>query len=148
MKDGPSAGIALGLPSQDHPMACMAGGDLCADKEKADRSTLPTAAKGDLRTKAHFSKRSRAKAKKHWYRKTLQPCGPTKPVFPDPNNVEDLKFTLASEKAARKRAWQMAKYLNKDMGKFKDMDASFFKIMDPVKNSTTGLTHHAAPPTT
>ena len=62
--DGSMAGLAMILPSENHPMACMAGGDPCADK---------TMAKGDLRTKAHFSRRARAKAKMHRHRNTLQP---------------------------------------------------------------------------
>ena len=65
----------------------------------------------------------------------MQPNGRTKQAFPEKKNAEDHKLILAKEKAARTRAWQMAKSLNKGMGEFVDTDASFFKILDPEKNS-------------
>ena len=106
------------------------GGDPCANnKEKV--------AKGDLRTQVRFSKSAKAKAKMHRYRKTMQPREPGRPVFPDQKEVGDTELITAQEKAARKRAWQMAKSLNKGMGEFDDTDASFFKILDPEKNSMT-----------
>ena len=117
-------------------MAFMAaGGDPSTNQQQAGGPALQNTGKGDLRTKAHFSKRSRGKAKKHWLRKTLQPCGTTRPLHPDPTNIENQKYIKAREKAARKKAWHMAKNLNKAMGTFQDMDKQFFKNMDPEKNS-------------
>ena len=128
MTESPMAGLAVGLSSDDHPMAYMAKVDPCANvKHKIT--------KDDLRTRVHFSRRARAKAKKHWYRKTMQPTEPGKPVFPDKKDVEGIQLILDREKAARKRAWHMADSLNKGMGEFDDTDERFFKIVDPEKNS-------------
>ena len=125
--DGSLAGLAMTLPSDEiHPMACMAGGDPCANTPKA---------KGDLRTKAHFSRRAKAKAKTHRHRNTLQPCGRTRPSSPSTRSEEEIKLTLSRERVARRRAWHLAKGINKSMGKFDDTDVSFFKIPDPEKNS-------------
>ena len=115
-------------PSETHPMACMAGGDPCVNKYK-------NMAKGDLRTHAHFSRRTKAKASKHRYRNTLQPCSRTTPASPEQKSVEEIKPISANEMRARKRAWNLAKSLNKSMGVFDDTDARFFNIMDPEKNS-------------
>ena len=127
--DGSLAGLAMILPSDNYPLACMAGGDPCAN-------TNEKVAKGDLRTRARFSKRAQAKATKHQYRNTMQPCGQTKPASPEKKNTEEIKLILAREKQARKRAWHLAKGLNDSMGTFDDTDASFFKILDPEKNSS------------
>ena len=57
MSEGPMAGLAVRMPPDEYPKACMAGGDPCANQQNKNN-----VAKGDLRARKRFSRSAKAKA--------------------------------------------------------------------------------------
>ena len=104
MSEGPMAGLAVRMPPDEYPMVVWRGVTPYANYHNKNN-----VAKGDLRARVRFSRSAKAKAVQHRCRKTMQPHEPGQPVFPDEKDVEDIELILAREKAARKRAWKMAK---------------------------------------
>ena len=104
----------------------LRGGDPCL-----------TNAQGDPRGRSvWFPQSVHVIAKKHARRRTLQPnAGKLSPHFPDRDDLKNQKFILTRERAARRRAWILAKQLGRTLGKFEDLDDTFFKPKDPIKPS-------------